>query len=260
MEREGAWAADPGALRRLAPLFVAGGLAGILAGGLGSRIAMRLSALAAPDSVQGLLTEAEATIGRITLEGTLFLVLFAGLTSAIVGTAFYLGVRAWLPGRRWTRAFAFGGLELLVFGTTVVDAGNPDFTIVERPLLNLTIFAALFVLHGVLLVVLQRPARRLIGAIAGGGGWRGGLVDVATAAATGLTALGLVAVGLQGGGWWGRLWMTSLLACAAGLAFIGPDRARPITRPALRVVGGVSLAVIALSGGVALLDAVTTIA
>jgi hypothetical protein len=260
IEREGAWATEPGALRRLAPLFLAGGLAGMLAGGLGSRVAMRIAALAAPRSAQGLLTEAQATIGQITLGGTMFLVLFAGIASAIVGTAFYLGVRAWLPTRRWHRALAFGGLELAVFGTAVLDQGNPDFTILGQPLLNVTVFGSLFVLHGILLVVLQRPARRLVAAVGGGVGWREALVNVATVGAAALTALGLTAVALQGGGWWNRLWMLTLIVCATGLAFIDPGRARPITRPALRVAGGAALAVIAISGGVALLDTVTTIA
>jgi hypothetical protein len=259
IEREGAWAAEPGALRRLAPLFLAGGLAGILAGGLGSRVAMRVAALAAPESAQGIQTEAQATIGQITLDGTLFLVLFAGITSAIVGTALYLGVRAWLPTPRWPRALAFGVLELVVFGTAILDQGNRDFAILGHPLLNVTAFGSLFVLHGILLVVLQRPARRLVDAVGGGVGWREALVTVATVAAAALTALGLTTVALRGGGWWSRLWMLALLVCAAGLAFIDPDRARPITRPALRVAGGAALAVIAISGGVELLEAVTTI-
>jgi hypothetical protein len=84
-------------------------------------------------------------------------------------------------------------------------------------------------------------------------------VDGATVLAAGLTAFGLIAVGLRSGGWWDRLWMLSLLVCAAGLAFIDPVRSRPITRPTLRVVGGIALAVIAISGGVALLEAVTAI-
>ena len=259
IEREEAWATEPGALRRLAPLFLAGGLAGMLAGGVGSRIAMRISALAAPESSQGLLTEAQATIGRITFEGTAFLVLFAGIASALIGTAFYLGVRAWLPARRWPRAVAFGGLELLVFGTAVLDRGNPDFTIVGHPQLNVVVFGALFVLHGVLLVVLQRPARRLVDAVGGGVRWRETLVDITTVGAVALTALGAAGVALRGGAWWDRLWMLSLFVCAAGLAFVDPSHARRITRPALRAVGGVALTAIALSGGVALFDAVTAI-
>ena len=94
------------------------------------------SSIAAPAGVQGFPTEAGATIGEITLEGTLFLILFAGISSALIGSAFYLLVRAWLPRRRWLRAIAFGGLELVVFGTQVLDAGNADFTILGRPLLN----------------------------------------------------------------------------------------------------------------------------
>ena len=59
-------------------MFVAGGLAGLLVGGLGSRVAMRIAAFTARDVAQGLTTEAGATVGRITFEGTVFLVLFAG--------------------------------------------------------------------------------------------------------------------------------------------------------------------------------------
>jgi len=124
-----AWAIQPGALRRLAPVFLAGGLAGI-AGGAWVRIVMRLSALAAPETVQGFRTEAGATIGEITFEGTMFLLVFVGIGSAIIGTAFYLAARAWLPTRRPVRAVAFGILELLVFGSLVIDSTNRDFAIV----------------------------------------------------------------------------------------------------------------------------------
>jgi len=258
-EREEAWATEPGALRRLGPLFVAGGLAGMLAGGIGSRVAMRIAALAAPDAVQGLLTEAQATIGRITLGGTLFLVVFAGIGSAIIGTAFYLAVREWLPTRRWKRALAFGLLELLVFGSTTLDPGNRDFTILGRPLLNVAVFASLFVLHGVLLVMLQRPSRRIVEAVGAGVGWREGIVTAATGLAAALTALGVTAAALQSGGSWARLWRLTLIACAAGLAFVRPDPARLRTRRAMRMVGGAALVVIALSGALELFDGVTTI-
>jgi len=67
--RSPAWVPQPGALRRFAAVFVAGGFAGMIAGGLGSRAAMRIAALAAPDRVQGFPTEAGATIGEITSRG-----------------------------------------------------------------------------------------------------------------------------------------------------------------------------------------------
>ena len=49
-------------------MLLAGGIAGLLVGGLGSRIVMRISALAAPDRAQGSITEAGATVGRITAD------------------------------------------------------------------------------------------------------------------------------------------------------------------------------------------------
>lgn len=253
-----AWITEAGALRRLAPIFLAGALAG-LAGGLGARIAMRLSALAAPAAVQGGPTEAGATIGEITAEGTAFLLLFVGVGSAIVGTAFYLTVRAWLPTRRWPRAAAFGALELAVFGSAVVDAGNPDFAILGHPVLNVAMFAGLFVGHGMLLVLWQRPCRRLVAAIAGGVRWREIVVNVATVLASGLVILALLVPGMRFGDPIPRLVFLVLIGCALGIATIRPDRASPITRPALRVVGGLALGVLALSGVVELSRSVATI-
>jgi hypothetical protein len=252
-----AWAAAPGALRRLAPVVVAGGIAGVAAG-VWVRVAMRLSALAAPASAQGLLTEAQARIGEITFGGTLFLVLFAGIGSAVLGTAFYLIVRAWLPTRRWIRAVAFGLLELVVFGSVVIDAGNPDLTIVANPAYNVLLFAGAFVLHGMLLVLLQRPARRVVDAVEGGVSWRERLVDGATLLALMAIGLGSVALVLRPGGWIGLV-VAVLLCCAIGLAFVEPARTRAITRPALGVVGGAALAVLAIGGALDLLRQVTTI-
>lgn len=131
-------------------MFVAGCVAGVVVGGLGRRIA----ALTARDVAQGLPTEAGATIGCITLEGTLLLIAFAGIGSALVGTALYMATLPWLPRRRALRALEFGGLELAVFGTVLLDPGNPDFTILGGPLLNVLVLSTLFVVHGVALVML----------------------------------------------------------------------------------------------------------
>jgi len=227
-------------------------------GGLGSRIAMRIAALTAGDAARGLTTEAGATIGRITLEGTAFLVVAVGIGSALVGTAFYLATLLWLPRRRVVRAPAFGGLELVVFGTVLLDAGNPDFTILRRPLLDVLLLACLFVLHGVALVLLVDPASRVVAAIARGGRWRARLVDAGTFLAMGLTALGALALVARATGWAAPVTIV-LLVCAAGLIVLDPRRTRPITRPALRVVGATALSLLAISGTVALVDAVTTI-
>ena len=239
-------------------MFVAGGVAGVVVGGIGSRVAMRIAALTARDAAEGLATEAGATIGRITFEGTAFLVVAVGIGSALVGTAFYLATLPWLPRRRTWRAAAFGGLELAVFGTLLLDPANPDFTILGRPLLDVLVLGSLFVLHGVALVMLVRPSGRLVSAVARGGRWRARLVATGTFLAMGLTAFGAAALVARAPGWAAPVTLV-LLLCAAGLLVPDPQRTRPVTRPVLRVTGAIALGLLTISGTVGLVDAVTTI-
>ena len=239
-------------------MFVAGGAAGVMVGGIGSRVAMRIAALTAGDVAQGLSTEAGATIGRITFEGTAFLVVAVGIGSALVGTAFYLATLPWLPRRRTPRALAFGCLELVIFGTVLLDPGNTDFTILGRPLLDVLVLGSLFVLHGVALVMLVEPSGRLVSAVARGGRWRARLVAVGTFLAMALTALGALALVARATGWAAPVTLF-LLLCATGLLILDPHRTRPITRPALRVTGAIALGLLTISRTEGLVDAVTTI-
>lgn len=135
-------------LRETAIVVVASGIAGALVGGIGSRLAMRLAALAAP-KVRGSLTENGNVVGEITLEGTIGLMIFAGLASAIFGVGAYVVARPWLPRRTVARGLVFGGFLLALMGTTVVDPGNPDFVILGDRLLNVAMFSGLFVAFGV---------------------------------------------------------------------------------------------------------------
>jgi hypothetical protein len=244
-------------LRGLAAVFLAGGIAGFGVGGLGSRVAMRIGALAAGHQARGQITEAGATVGRFTVEGTLFLFLFAGIGATLVGTAFYLVTRPWLPRRRRVRAVAFGVLELVVFGSTLVDPSNADFTILGHPLLNVVLFGSLFLLHGFALVMLLEPSGRFVARLSRSP-WRARLVGLGAVVGLGLTAIGLAAIGARTGGAALLGWITAAV-CAIGITLIDPRRARPITIPALRFVGGVALAIMAVSGAWALLDNVTTI-
>jgi hypothetical protein len=239
-------------------VFVAGGVAGVVVGGIGSRIAMRIAAVTARDVAQGLTTDAGATIGRITFEGTAFLVVAVGIGTALVGTAFYLATLPWLPRRRRLRALAFGGLEVVVFGTVLLDPGNPDFTILGRPLLNVLVLGSLFVLHGVALVMLVEPSEHLVSVVARGGRWGAPLVAVGTFTAMALTALGAVALVARATGW-GTVAMVVLLLCSAGLVLLDPHRTRPITRPMLRAAGAIALSLLVIWGTVGLVDAVATI-
>jgi hypothetical protein len=146
-------------LRETAIVVVGSGIAGALVGGIGSRLVMRLSALAAPE-VRGALTENGNVVGEITLEGTIALMIFAGLSSAVLGAGAFVVVRPWLPRRTVPRGLVFGAFLLALSGAAVVDAGNADFAILGDRLLNITMFSALFVVFGLVasfaFVVLER--------------------------------------------------------------------------------------------------------
>ena len=64
---------------------LAGFLAGIVTGGLGSRVAMRIIAVTAGSDMQGVLTEQEVPVGEITAGGTVLLILFGGFMGVIGG-------------------------------------------------------------------------------------------------------------------------------------------------------------------------------
>jgi len=137
-------------LRSLAVAMLSGFVAGAIAGGVGSRIAMRIVAITAGDADQGAITDAEATVGEITAGGTIFLIMFGGFIGVLGGVA-YLGARRWLADAGSWRGLAFGSLLLAMFGWVIIEGGNPDFERFGSRTLNIPMFAALFVLFGLLL-------------------------------------------------------------------------------------------------------------
>lgn len=127
----------------------AGAAAGLLVGGPGGRLAMRLLAAAAGDGAQGRITEAEEVVGEITTGGTLGFVLFVGLLGGLFTGGLYMLVRRWLPRGR-LGGLVFGTL-LLVVGATRIEPlrrDNPDFDIVGPGWLALVAFGALILVHG----------------------------------------------------------------------------------------------------------------
>ncbi len=127
---------------------VSGLIAGALVGGLGGRIAMRISAMAGGEAIQGQLTANENIVGQITLDGTLFLIIFAGMFQGLIGGILYMAVRRWLPGPQRWRGLAYGILLLLVLGSVIIESDNQDFVRFGPPLLNIFLFASLFPLFG----------------------------------------------------------------------------------------------------------------
>ena len=137
------------ALRQTAIVVVGCGIAGALVGGIGSRLVMRLAALAAPE-VRGTLTESGNVIGEITLHGTIALMLIAGVGSAVLGAGAFTVARPWLPQSTVFRGLVFGGFVLALMGSSVVDPANSDFVILGDRLLNVAMLSSLFIAFGLI--------------------------------------------------------------------------------------------------------------
>src|SRR5207248_3256002 len=85
-------------LLRTGTVGMLGGMAaGALVGGFGGRLMMRVLAATSGDGAQGLLTEADERIGRITTDGTIGILIFVGVAGGVVGGLLYVVLRRWLP-------------------------------------------------------------------------------------------------------------------------------------------------------------------
>jgi hypothetical protein len=103
----------------------AGGLAGLLIGGVGGRLAMFVLRLTSSDSVRGLESDDGFIIGRFSGE-TLFLLGLTTVLGAVAGVA-YLAARAFVPRRLRTVSWAaIGGV---IGGAQLVHADGIDFTL-----------------------------------------------------------------------------------------------------------------------------------
>jgi hypothetical protein len=134
-----------------ADLVIAAGLtAGVLAAGAGGRLVMRLLAVTSPDA-RGALTEADETVGRITLGGTIGFVVFGALPLAMVGAIGFAIIYRWLPRGRLTGLLF--GLLLVVFGATRLEplrSNNPDFRLLGPGWLAATAFGLVVLGDGML--------------------------------------------------------------------------------------------------------------
>ncbi len=137
--------------RGMAVGMLPGALAGLIAGGVGSRLAMRVMAATSSAAVQGTETEFGATVGEISFGGTLFL-LIAGAILGAAGGLIFMVVRRLLPWTGWAGGLAFGLLLLAVFGRLIIDPNNFDFDVLDPASLAVAMFAAIFILYGLLLV------------------------------------------------------------------------------------------------------------
>jgi hypothetical protein len=130
-------------LRALGGCVAAGLVVGLVVAGLGSRVVMRLLAVADPDA-SGTITENGNVVGEITAGGSLALLIFVGLPFGLVAGLVVFAVRRWLPQRPAWRGLALAAVLLGLFGGTVIDPDNIDFRLLEPTGLALALFGLLF--------------------------------------------------------------------------------------------------------------------
>ena len=94
----GTWLAVNAVVRKVAVLGLASPAAGVLVGGVGGWIVMRVSAAIAPPETIGRLTENGNRIGELTIAGTIGLLVFVGLLGGIAGSVVVVRSDPWL---RW---------------------------------------------------------------------------------------------------------------------------------------------------------------
>ena len=131
--------------------LVVGTVSGLLVTGAGGRLAMRLLAVTSPEAT-GRLTEAQATVGEITFEGTIGYLVFGALPFAFASTALYLLAAPWLPrGRLAGPTFGLAAFIMVAPFIDPLRADNVDFDIVGPGWLSVLVFAALAVVQGAFL-------------------------------------------------------------------------------------------------------------
>ncbi len=141
-------------LRAAAVGSISGLIAGVIAGGIGGRVAMRIVALTAGSADQGAFTEAEEVVGVISTEGTIGLIIFVGVLSGLFGGLAYAAMRPWLAAAGPWKGLAFGAVLLATLGWTAIERDNFDFHRFGYAPLNIAMFAALFLLFGLLVAPL----------------------------------------------------------------------------------------------------------
>jgi hypothetical protein len=149
--------------RHIAREIARGGLAGLITGvvmgGGGARLAMRIASLIDP-SARGRTTEAGATVGEFTLGGTIELVVFGGIFTGIGLAVIWVVVRPWLPNRGTARYLVAALVGVAMGGRFAIDGRNIDFFILDPAMGQVAIFIGLAALTGAVVVVVDRWLER----------------------------------------------------------------------------------------------------
>lgn len=137
--------------RRLAAVTAAGGLLGLLVGGVGGRLAMLLLARLNPE-VAGMQSDDDFTIGQFT--AATFNLLFVATLIGVVGAGIYFVLRGLMIGPRWFQILSISVGPAVVVGNSLVHTDGVDFTLLDPPLLAVAMFVLIPGIYAALLTVL----------------------------------------------------------------------------------------------------------
>lgn len=118
----------------------AGGLGGALIGGVGGRLAMFILRVTSSDSVRGIKSDDDFTIGRFSVVDSAELVLVTALMGSVVGMIVVAG-RPFFPKSGMPFAWALAGA--LTGGALLVNQDGVDFTVLEPHWLAVALFVAI---------------------------------------------------------------------------------------------------------------------
>jgi hypothetical protein len=135
---------------QLRVLTVAGIAVGVVVVGIGSRLAMLALRLTSPDSVIGVQSDDDFTIGRFTLSGSYNLLLL-GAAVGIIGVAAYQCVEPRLIGPTWFRRLTVALAAGAVVGSMLVHSDGIDFRLLEPTWFAIGLFVLLPALFGAMI-------------------------------------------------------------------------------------------------------------
>lgn len=160
---------------RTGGMLVGAAVAGWLTIGAGLRLMMRVLAATSSDDAQGRVTDADEIVGRVSVGGSLFLIVLGGLGAAVVGFALFALLRRWLPDRALVAGLIGVGIGggVLVRPVGLITVDNDDFTLVSPAALAVALSIVTLVLFGATFGVLvdalaprwPRPGRSVSGVV-----------------------------------------------------------------------------------------------
>lgn len=149
-EHRDTWAATAACtLRRLAAVTWAGGLLGLLVGGIGGRLAMMLLARLNPE-VAGVTSDDGFTMGQLSLQSLDLLAITTLI--GVFGGGIYFVLRGLMVGPRWFQILSVSLGPAVVVGSLLVHVDGVDFTL--HPVwLAIAMFVAIPWVYAALLTV-----------------------------------------------------------------------------------------------------------